>query len=442
MADESIDYVNRQDVIDQINREFSVCDTNYLATKASMAGELAELTQQVLGVQRSGNPLYRSEQIAAESNWLLHYTSDWNRLHRRLHALRLSLSASQQETEDQRTLLAGPDGAFGIGATEWFIRWNATTEAAQRNTYRPTPLLFLKPILSAGRLLAYLHKLQVSHIAETGSNLRAELASVESSMLQFLKKARLRKLLADPALWDDPSAEAINLSLTKMTESYMDFLDQTQHPRTGYWGPWYVISGELIKMHDLSYTFHIIHFRKGEIDRWDKVIDTTLEIGRLGLTYPYGWRPAEVKAKYSNHHNTDVATILQAGYKFAKAKQRREIAKAIRGMLDWCLTESLDYDKNGNPVGDFKHNDEIDVIDRYAFGIKFLDTVGYWSDDRFWWDARQEREATWPDFRLVGKNLLTAVRKLNSDSAYVDDIEKLLGRFAPAADTAMSSNTA
>lgn len=429
MTDPSIDYVNRQDVIDRINQEFSTFDPNYMATKATMAGELAELTQQVLEIQRGGNPLYRSEQIAAEANWLLHYTSDWNRLHRRLHALRLSLSLSQQETETQRKLVAAPDGSFGIGATEWFIRWNATTEAVQRKAYRKTPLVFLKPILSAGRLLAYLHKLQVSHIAETGTNFRAELASVESSMLQFLMKSKLRALLADPTLWDRCSAEQIEIFLTRMTESYIDFLDQSQHPRTGYWGPWYIIADELIKMHDLSYTFHIIHFRKGQIDKWDKVIDTTLEIGRLGLTYPYGWQPAEGGAKYSNHHNTDVATILRAGHQFARAKQRREIEKAIHAMLDWCLTESLDKDKYGHLFSDFKHNDEIDVIDRYAFGIKFLDTVGYWDEASFWWKKPQERDAAWPDFRLVGKNLLTAVRRLNSDSAYVDDIEKLLGRF-------------
>ena len=53
---------------------------------------------------------------------------------------------------------------------------------------------------------------------------------------------------------------------------------QTQHPRTGYWGPWYRIGGKLLIVQDLSFTFHQINYRQGNVELWPQIIETTLNI--------------------------------------------------------------------------------------------------------------------------------------------------------------------
>ncbi|SEF14931.1 hypothetical protein SAMN05444161_9114 [Rhizobiales bacterium GAS191] len=246
-------------------------------------------------------------------------------------------------------------------------------------------------------------------------------------MLQFLVKTKLRALLLQPEMWGTRDLDQIGFNLIRLSETYSVFLDQTQHPRTGYWGPWYLIDGRLFQLHDLSFTFHIVNFKKGKVNRWPEIIDTTLEIGRLGLVYPYGWKPSDSASPYSNHHNTDVVTLFSRGRDYLNASQKREIASAIYNMLNWCLTRSL-CEKNGVPYSAFEEVDEYDTIEKYAFGIGFLDVVGYWKiDERFWWDESQPRERWWPDACIMAKNLLAAVKALKVDSSSVEDIELILG---------------
>jgi len=61
-----------------------------------------------------------------------------------------------------------------------------------------------------------------------------------------------------------------------MTQNYSDYLEQTQHPRTGYWGPWYRFDDELIRVqtcHSLSTSSAIA---AATVARWPLIVDTTL----------------------------------------------------------------------------------------------------------------------------------------------------------------------
>lgn len=424
---DKIDYVDRRDIIAMLDAEFAAYRPGYVEEKGLLGEALGRLTGRVLAFQEAGEPLYRSQQIVSEATWLLRYTCDWERLRDRLTKLEESLSTGERVAADQVALVAGKGGGFDAGATEFFQVLDNTTDAIQRSGYVPQPLTFLKDKLSPGRLLAYLHGLQTSDIRGTGINRRAELASVESSMLQFLTKPKLRGLLSDPELWGTRDLDAIAFKLIRLSETYADFLDQAQHPRTGYWGPWYLIGGELLQLHDLSFTFHIVNFRKGVVRRWPEIIETTLEIGRLGLVYPYGWRPSDSPSPYSNHHNTDVVTLLFKGRAHTSEAQRRQVASAIRAMLDWCLMMSLSP-RDELRYGAFAEVDEYSTTEKYSFGIGFLDAVGYWGiDEPFWWDAEQRREPWWPDACDVARDLLAAVKQTNADSSYVEDIEAMLG---------------
>lgn len=424
-----IDYVDRRDILALLNGEFARFDSTYVDTKRIAAGEVDELSDRLQSIQKDrGIPLFRSARILDEATWLLHYTADWGRLHRRLHDLERSLREVEFDAVDQRSLVAGPDGGFGAGTTTLFAKLEATADALQRaDAAPPAAPLFLKPLLRPERLLAYLHDLLVSDIARVGLNQRLELGSVESSILQFLRKPVLRATLLHPVLWDGVSPEDAEDGLQRLDDTFSDFIDQSQHPRTGYWGPWYRVDDGLIKLHDLSYTFHIVQYRKGAVDRWPAIIETTLAI--RGRDYPYGWRPSNHRSPFSNHHNMDVIRLFESGFDKVDLASQGKIATAVFEMLDWCLFHSLTPS-----FDDFVEVDDIDTVDRYAFGIAFLRLAGYWDGGRFWWDLGRERPSHWPDRRQVAPRLLAAVERLNSDSSYVDDIRATLRPLIALAD--------
>lgn len=49
---------------------------------------------------------------------------------------------------------------------------------------------------------------------------------------------------------------------------YGDYLQLTQPPRTGYWGPWHRFSDRLVMVQDLSFTFHVVSYQSGNIANW------------------------------------------------------------------------------------------------------------------------------------------------------------------------------
>jgi len=261
----------------------------------------------------------------------------------------------------------------------------------------------------ATAVLDYLYRLQTTDIRANGRNERDELGAVQSALSQLIFKDELRDTLKEtPALGFTISDELEAL--------YGDYLKQTQHPRTGYWGPWYRFSDRLVMVQDLSFTFHIVNYQSGNIANWPLVIDTTLAI--KPLRYPMGWRP-DADTQYSNHNNYDIATIFCFGWPHMTSNQKEAVRAEIAAMLDWCLTESVDGDG-------FKDSGDSD-LDAYYFGVRFLDRVGFWDQSKRFWSRRDPslpRGAATPSD--LCRRLQRGFTHLNANSEEADTIHSLL----------------
>jgi hypothetical protein len=258
--------------------------------------------------------------------------------------------------------------------------------------------------------LDYLYRLQTTDIQSTGQNNRDELAAVQSALSQLIFKDGLRDLLQHPEL-------GVSISPT-LDASYADYLAQTQHPRTGYWGPWYRFGDELFMVQDLSFTFHIVQYRSGNIANWQLVVDSTFSIKELA--YPAGWKPND-GAKYSNHNNYDVVTILFFGWPHMTLEQKKRARYEIQEMLTWCLTESL-----SNDCTEFKAAGDTE-LDSYYFGVRFLDRIGFWDRaKRFWLQTGLKIPAGLPTPNEICKQLKRGFEELEVDSETADNVKDIL----------------
>ena len=129
-------------------------------------------------------------------------------------------------------------------------------------------------------------------------------------------------------------------------------------------------------------TYHNISYRKGRVEPWPQIIDTTREI--RDAPYPYGWQH---RGQYNNHNNYDVAKIYRFGWPFVEDEERISVRQEIQSILDWSLTESLGADGKFNADTSFSNS----LADEYYVGVSFLDVVGYWRESkRFWTDQHFE----------------------------------------------------
>ena len=146
-----------------------------------------------------------------------------------------------------------------------------------------------------------LDQLRVNDVAATGVDRRDELGAMAAFAAELVFKRPLGDLVrrTTPEVRLDP-AYAADLER---------FLDDWQDPETGYWGAWYRVDGRLLKAADLSFTYHVIAYRDGDVGRWDRILATTLAI-RTG-EYPYGWR---FKGEDNAHNAYDVVRILELGW--------------------------------------------------------------------------------------------------------------------------------
>ena len=365
-------YIDRDDVLSQIADRFTARHTDYADQRRTRKKRLGDLEKQLAAKQDARHPMACSEQILLEAGWLLNYSDDWPRADKRLDALERSLADTGQPPLSQ-----GDDGSWGACCEAPYRKLEPTVDALQSPQLQSEPLKplrFLRDLHldSPHGMLDYLYRLQTSDIYATGANNRDELGAVQTALSQLIFKDEIRDLLANrPELCFTVSEE--------LEATYSDYLHQTQHPRTGFWGPWYRFGTDLVMVQDLSFTFHVINYRGGDIARWPLVIDTTLAI--KDLTYPAGWRPND-GALYNNHNNYDVALVFALGWPHMTAAQKADVRREIRDMLKWCLTQSVERHSDGS-LG-FK-SAEADAVDDYYFGVRFLDRVGVWDPaKRFW----------------------------------------------------------
>lgn len=187
-------------------------------------------------------------------------------------------------------------------------------------------------------------------------------------------------------------------------DAYWHFLDNTQDPVSGYWGPWIKSEGEIIRTADLSQTFHAISYRKGSVDHWPEIIETTLSI--KDLPYPFGWKH---NGQYNNHNNYDVVKILRFGWSHMTTTQIDQARAEIRSMLMWAVEKSVTLD------GEFRNDPSFDnsIGETYYYGVSFLDEVGYWDKDQRFWDSGTTNYAGAQD---LCRKILRHLTKLQTNS--------------------------
>ena len=376
--------------------DFLAFDPEYDSNRALREARLDELEARLFEAQAAGNAIACSNQIFIEAQWLLHYTADWPRLDRRLDDLATSL-----ENEDQQFALqqSANDGAWGVCYEEWFHKLDASidglNELVEQGGSPMHEFIFLKPIGSSDALIAYLNRLLVSDVASTGRDNRDELGAVTAVLSQILFKKRLRKMF-------DKHVKGLELTDAYM-DAYRGFLDSWQDSRTGYWGAWYRSGGKVRKSADLSFTYHTVTYRHGQVRYLPQIVETTLAI--KDKTYPYGWLH---DGKYNNHNNYDIVRIFGFGWHVMSQAQREAARVEISALLDWAVSESLRPD--GSFVVDLTFYNRISDV--YYYGVSFLDAAGYWhKSKRFWTDA------DFPEAATLCRTIRSRLESLNLDDA-------------------------
>ena len=325
--------------------------------------------------QKAGRNRECSNQIFLEAKWRALYTADFAALDRRIGDLEKSLQTDDQNYATQQS---AADGSWGACYEQTFMKVEASMLALQamfdRQVSPKYAISFMPQLRSGSDVIAMLKPLLVSDIAKEGIDHRSELNALTTYAAQFGFKSYWQPYLEDrvQGLLRDRDPGGIDEIRTEMRT----FLDSWQDPETGYWGAWYRINGGLYRTIDLSISFHLISYLKGQVNYWPQIIDTTLKIA--DEPYPYGWR---YKGGLNTHNNYDVVKIFRFGWPHMTAGQRDRVRKVMGRMLDWTLAHSL------RPDGSFKGDQDFfsSVASDYYFGVSFLDEIGYWrADNRFW----------------------------------------------------------
>jgi hypothetical protein len=344
-----------------VEREFLRFDPEHRSLKKDRIERLKLLQQQLIDLHLAGSSMHCSTQIENETRWRLHSTTEWSRIDRYLWLLQTSMLDSEQDFALEQT---PEDGSWGLCYDQWFKKLDPTIDALNRYAtleFMPTyPMRFLNRIASADALIAQLAELRLSDIAAEGIDNRQPLGGLMSFAAEIAFKPGVRELVnRDPA--------PLHIDEGYLAE-FTRFLDDWQDPETGYWGPWYLIDGKLLKATDLSFTYHIVAYRDGDVRHWDKILTTTLALKEH--EYPFGWR---FRGRNTNHNAYDVVRILKLGWDHFDEAQRVLAAREIEALLHWTLDETLSED------GRFLPDPEFDgkVSATYYYGVSMLTKAGY-----------------------------------------------------------------
>jgi hypothetical protein len=348
----------------------------------------------LLEAEGSGRDVSCARQAFTELSWRLGYTSD--------------TGAAQREYEQLKAIAAMPnpprastqdaDGSFGACVETWFYKLDASADHLlnPKGWDGALPPRFLDRINSPEKLRGYLDGILVSDLAATGVDHRKELNEASATIVRMIVRGRPRGYSFDPGL----------------KPVLFEFLKRWQDPETGFFGAWYRVGDRIIKMPDLSMTFHIARYLDGDIDYWPTLIDTLLSI--KNDIYPNGWLDDE---GMTSHNNYDVATLFQLGWPRMREGQQLRARQEIGRMLDWCLREGL------APDGTVLHGASGESLpDTYYFTAAFLDVVGYFDrTKRFWTDAE------FPDAETLRQGMHARIAGLDQTDATVRDALKRLG---------------
>jgi hypothetical protein len=365
-----------------ILQDFIRFDPNYLEHRQRFGRWLDSLGWRLATLQAAGRQLECSNEIYLEAKWLHRYTADWQRLKERLQELEKSLGRADQ----QFALQQSPDtGLWGACYQQPFFKLEATflalIQMQELGKVPQIPVHLPPPFDSWPTSIQHFYGLLVSDVAHTGVDNRGELGNIATIASLTYFKDYVQQYLNSKVrgLWNQTEPE---IKLRQYRQLFSNYVDAWQDQTTGYWGPWYMSGGSLYYAIDLSFTFHIISYRHGQVSYWPEIIATTLRIREE--PYPFGFAGG-----FTNHNNYDVAKILRYGWRWMSLDQRARAGGLINDMLRWTLSSSL------QPDGSFKvvplAFSSVDAD--FYFGVAFLDVVGYWDTKKRFWTKRDFPEA-------------------------------------------------
>ena len=394
-----------------LEQQFSLFEPNYAELKAQRLAKLRPLEDRLYALQAGGDPMFCSAHMLNELRWLLQSSTQWSRIDKQIWILKLSLEDKEQDFAMSQE---SHDGSWGVCYDEWFKKLDPMIQAINMMAGKDvalehTELQFLQPIDTAPELTAYLENIRVSDIARTGLNRRDELGAVTSVMAEIVFKEYVQDYIARHVKGLDLGPD--------YTQAFRDFIDDWQDPETGYWGPWYQVGDELRKATDLSFTYHIIAYRKGDVAHWDRIVATTLAME--DQEYPFGWR---YRGQLTNHNAYDVVRILQLGWPHMDEAQRTDAAAAIQRMLDWSLTESLQDDGTFVTPGGF----DSSVSDAQYYGVSLLTKAGYCSTKPPFWTDR-----SWPDAHATCCRIAARLDRLDAEIPAAEAARRRLAEAYP-----------
>jgi hypothetical protein len=385
-----------------VRREMMSFNPRYLTLMGPRSRALRELEKQVTKREAEMRNVSCSHQIVTELRWLMGSTVDTKRIDARLDDLRASLAHPELET---RASEQDADGSWGRCYDAWFFRLDASYDGHFSRDEGGNHIPLLDRVNSPKKLTQYVNSISVSDVAHSGVDHRREMNEALATLVRLIVRGQPRGYRWHP----------------EMKATLLDLLKQKRNPGTGWWGERYQREGRIDFVDDMSMTFHIVSYLKGEVPDLDKVGNTLLEL--KDLEYPIGWRE---DGGYLTHHNMDVVVLFQYAWPHMNEVQRRAAAIEIERMLQWCLTESV------LPDGSFRAGTggEDSLEEDEYFGVAFLARAGYFdASRRFWTDQ------PFPEAENLRRRLIDFIQRHKASGAaggaYYESALHELGAPAP-----------
>lgn len=367
-----------------VRREMVAFNPRYLTLMGPRYHALQELEQLVMKREAELLDVSCSHQIVTEVRWLMGSTVDTERIDARLSDLRASLAHPELEAKAREQQV---DGSWGRCYDAWFFRLDASYDGHFSRDESGNHIPLLDRVNTPQKLIQYVRSISVSDVAHTGVDHRREMNEALATLVRLIVRGQPRAYL-----WD-----------TGMKATLLNLLKHLRNPDSGWWGERYQRDGRVDFVDDMSMTFHIVSYLKGEVPDLDKVANTLLEL--KDLEYPIGWLEDR---KYLTHHNMDVVVLFHYAWPHMTDEQRRTASIEIKKMLEWCLKDSV------LPDGSFRPGTggEDSLEENEYFGVAFLVRAGYFDASRRFWTDQQ-----FPDAESLRRKLILFIQQHKSSGA-------------------------
>lgn len=344
-----------------VRKDMIAFNPQYVSLMEPRVRSLEEMEKQVREREAAMRDVSCSHQIVTELRWLMGSTAELRRIDARLNALRASLAHPELEAQAREQ---DADGSWGHCYDAWFFRLDASYDGHFSEDEGAEHIPLLDRVNSPEKLTQYVNSISVSDVAHNGEDHRREMNEALATLTRLIMRGQPRAYQWDP----------------RMKATLLDLLNQLRNSDTGWWGERYQREGRIDFVDDLSITFHLVNYLKGDVPNLDKVAGTLLKL--KDQEYPIGWL---ADGKYSTHHSMDVVVLFQYAWPHMTAVQRKAGSSEIEKMLQWCLRDAI------LPDGSFREGSsgEDSLEENEYFGVAFLVRAGYFDSSRRFWTQQQ-----------------------------------------------------